>query len=42
MLSVRPEWVDKIVSGDKTIEIRKTRPMLEPPLKCYIYQTLPK
>ena len=42
MLSVRPEWVDKIASGDKTIEIRKTRPKMEPPFKCYIYQTMPK
>lgn len=41
MLSIRPEWCQKIISGEKTIEIRKTRPKLETPFKCYIYCTLP-
>ena len=39
MLSVRPKWCEKIVNGDKTIEVRKTRPKLETPFKCYIYRT---
>ena len=39
MLSIRPKWVEKIVSGEKTIEVRKTRPKLAPPFKCYIYCT---
>ena len=39
LISVRPEWCAKILSGEKTIEIRKTRPKLEPPFKCYIYGT---
>lgn len=39
MLSVRPKWCEKIASGEKTIEVRKTRPKLETPLKCYIYCT---
>lgn len=39
MLSIRPEWVARILSGEKTLEIRKTRPKLEMPFKCYIYQT---
>ena len=39
MLSIRPKWCEKIASGEKTIEVRKTRPKLETPLKCYIYCT---
>lgn len=39
MLSIRPKWVEKIASGEKTIEVRKTSPKIEPPFKCYIYCT---
>lgn len=39
MISIRPEWCEKIASGEKTIEVRKTRPEIEPPFKCYIYCT---
>lgn len=39
LISIRPEWVEKIVGGEKTIEVRKTRPKLETPFKCYIYET---
>ncbi len=39
MLSIRPKWCEKIASGEKTIEVRKTRPKLETPFKCYIYET---
>ena len=42
MLSIRPKWCEKIASGKKTIEVRKTKPKLETPFKCYIYCTLPK
>ncbi len=42
MLSIRPEWCEKILNGKKTVEIRKTRPNLETPFKCYIYETLGK
>ena len=42
MLSIRPKWVEKICNGEKTIEVRKNRPKLETPFKCYIYCTLPK
>ncbi len=41
MLSIRPKWVEKIASGEKTIEVRKTRPKLETPFKAYIYCTMP-
>ena len=40
MLSVRPKWCEKIISGEKTVEVRKNRPKLETPFKCYIYCTL--
>lgn len=39
MLSVRPKWCEKIANGEKTIEVRKTRPKLDTPFKCYIYCT---
>ena len=42
MLSIRPKWVEKIANGKKTIEVRKTRPKLDTPFKCYIYCTLSK
>lgn len=42
MISIRPKWCEKICSGEKTIEVRKTRPKLETPFKVYIYCTLPK
>lgn len=40
MISIRPKWCEKICSGEKTIEVRKTRPKLQPPFKCYIYCTM--
>lgn len=39
MLSIRPKWCEKIASGEKTIEVRKTAPKLPTPFKCYIYCT---
>ncbi len=33
MISIRPKWCEKIVNGEKTIEVRKTRPKLETPFK---------
>ncbi len=42
MLSIQPKWCELIASGKKTIEVRKTRPKLETPFKCYIYATNPK
>ncbi|MDE6965651.1 MAG: ASCH domain-containing protein [Clostridiales bacterium] len=38
MLSTQPKWCELIVSGKKTIEVRKTAPS-ETPFKCYIYET---
>lgn len=39
LISIRPEWVEKILNGEKTLEVRKTRPNMETPFKCYIYCT---
>lgn len=39
MISIRPEWVQKILGGKKTLEVRKSHPKLETPFKCYIYCT---
>ena len=38
LISIRPMWSQKIMSGQKTIEVRKTRPKMNPPFKCYIYK----
>lgn len=40
LISIRPKWCEKIISGEKTIEVRKTRPKLQTPFKCYIYCTM--
>lgn len=42
LISIRPGWCQKIASGEKTIEVRKNRPKLAPPFKCYIYCTRDK
>lgn len=42
LISIRPKWCEKISNGEKTVEIRKTRPQLKTPFKCYIYCTLPR
>lgn len=39
MLSIQPKWCKKIASGEKTVEVRKTRPKIETPFKCFIYCT---
>lgn len=41
LISIRPKWCELIASGEKTIEVRKTRPKIETPFKCYIYCTKP-
>ena len=39
LLSIQPKWCELIASGEKTVEIRKTKPKIETPFKCYIYET---
>ena len=38
LISIRPKWCEKIMTGQKSIEVRKTRPKMNPPFKCYIYK----
>ncbi len=38
LISIRPGWCKKIMTGQKTVEVRKTRPKMNPPFKCYIYK----
>ena len=40
MISIQPKWCELIASGKKTVEVRKTRPKIDVPFKCYIYCTL--
>lgn len=40
LLSIHPEWVEKIFSGRKTYEVRKNKPKMEPPFTVYVYCTL--
>lgn len=47
LLSIQPKWCEKIINGEKTVEVRKTYPKqlsenMETPFKCYIYCTKPK
>ena len=37
LISIKPKWCELIANGEKTIEVRKTKPKLETPFKCYIY-----
>ncbi len=39
LISIQPRWCELIASGEKTIEVRKTRPKIDTPFKCYIYMT---
>ena len=40
LISIRPMWSQKIMTGQKTVEVRKTRPKMNPPFKCYIYRSV--
>lgn len=42
MISVNPKMCEKIVSGEKTVLVKKTKPKLESPFKGYIYCTQSK
>ena len=39
LLSIRPEWCNFIIRGQKTLEVRRTRPKLETPFRVYVYCT---
>lgn len=39
LLSIQPKYCELIANGEKTVEIRKNRPKIDVPFKCYIYCT---
>lgn len=39
LISIQPRWCELIASGEKTVEVRKTKPKLKTPFKVYIYET---
>ena len=39
LMSIKPKYCELIANGKKTVEVRKNRPKLETPFKCYIYCT---
>lgn len=39
IISIQPQWVEKILNGKKTIEIRKSIPKCDLPIDVYIYCT---
>ena len=41
LMSINPYWWNLIKSGEKTIEIRKSKPIVkdDEPFKCFIYET---
>ena len=39
LISIQPKWCELIASGKKTVEVRKTKPKIETPFICYVYQT---
>ncbi len=41
LISIKPKWCELIASEKKTVEVRKTKPKLQTPFKCYIYCTKP-
>lgn len=41
LLSVRPQYAAKLISGEKTAELRRVRPSLRPPFKALVYATAP-
>lgn len=41
IISIQPKWCELIARGKKTVEVRKSRPKIKTPFKCYIYCTKP-
>ena len=39
LISIKPQWNEKILNGEKIIEIRKTKPECKLPCKVHIYCT---
>ena len=39
VISINPEWIEKIFQLRKTWELRTTKPMCPTPFRCFIYKT---
>lgn len=39
LISIKPKYCELIVNKKKTIEVRKSRPKIDTPFKCYIYMS---
>lgn len=39
LISIHPGYCEKIIIGQKTVEVRKVKPNLKTPFKCYVYCT---
>ena len=39
LISIKPKWCELIANGKKTVEVRKDKPKIDVPFKCYIYCT---
>lgn len=39
LISIRSGWCCQIAAGKKTVELRKSRPNIDTPFRCYIYCT---
>lgn len=39
LLSIHAPWIEKIMSGEKTYEVRKRAPIIRQPFKVYLYCT---
>lgn len=39
LLSVHPKWCELIFNGEKTIEVRKSRPKIDTPFEVLVYET---
>ncbi len=39
LISIQPQHTFNIVELRKTVEIRKSKPKLDVPFKCFIYET---
>lgn len=37
LISIKPKYCELIANGKKTVEVRKTKPRIGAPFKCYIY-----
>lgn len=41
LISIKPQWIARILNGEKTIEVRKTAPKCGLPVDVYVYCTEP-